>query len=179
MRTLPLGEIRAEIAAQFDRFLDIFGRPPDFVDGHQHVHVLRGIRNIILAETTRRAPGAWVRSCVDRPGAILARPFPLKAMVNSLQSQGLRRAANAHGVACNDSFAGFYDFGGDYESLFPAFLDKPGRFHLVMCHPGSGHDHADVIAPARRGEAAALHLMPVHEMAAARGLHFEASMPTR
>ncbi|MBO9671181.1 MAG: ChbG/HpnK family deacetylase [Sphingobium sp.] len=177
MRRLPLGEIRKEVAAQFDRFVDVFGRPPDFVDAHQHVHVLRGIREIIMAETARRAPKAWVRSCVDRPSAIFSRCFPVKAMINSMQSRGVRRAAANHGLACNDSFAGFYDFAGDYQALFPQFLEKPGQFHLVMCHPGGGHHKADTIARARRDEAAALRKMPIHEMAAARGLHFEAAMP--
>jgi predicted glycoside hydrolase/deacetylase ChbG (UPF0249 family)/glycosyltransferase involved in cell wall biosynthesis len=179
VRRLPLGEIRREVAAQFDRFVDVFGRPPAFVDAHQHVHVLRGIREIIMAETARRAPGAWVRSCVDRPSAIFARCFPVKAMINSMQSRGVRRAASHHGLKCNDSFAGFYDFSSDYRKLFPQFLDRPGQFHLIMCHPGGGHDQADVIARARRDEAAALRAMPIHEMAAARGLHFEAATPMR
>lgn len=178
LRRLPLGEVRAEIAAQFDRFVDVFGRAPDFVDGHQHVHVLKGIRELILAETARRAPGAWVRNCVDKPAAMMARSFPFKAMANALQSRGVRRAVANHGLRCNDSFAGLYDFAGDYEALFPSFLDKPGAFHLVICHPGSGYRPADTIAEARRQEAAALRRMPVHEMAAARGLNFGVVAPT-
>lgn len=177
LRRLPLGEIREEIAAQFDRFIDVFGRPPDFVDGHQHVHVLRGIREIILAETARRAPEAWIRNCVDKPGAMLARRFPLKALANAVQSKGVRRAAEGLGLRCNDGFAGLYDFSGDYEALFPKFLDRPGAFHLVICHPGGGSRPSDSIAQARRLEAAALRRLPIHEMAAARGLRFEAGAP--
>ncbi|MBO9575693.1 MAG: ChbG/HpnK family deacetylase [Sphingobium sp.] len=177
MRRLPLGELREEIAAQFDRFVDVFGRAPDFVDGHQHVHVLRGIREIILAETARRAPGAWIRNCSDRPAAMLARHFPLKAVANAAQSRGLREAAAAFGLRCNDSFAGLYDFTTDYAALFPSFLDQPGAFHLVICHPGGGNRPADGIAQARRLEAAALRRMPIHEMAAARGFSFEAVAP--
>ncbi len=66
-----------------------------------------------------------------------------------------------------------------FSALFPQFLEKPGQFHLVMCHPGGGHDNTDTIARARRAEAAALRAMPIHEMAAARGLHFEAAIPMR
>lgn len=174
MRRLPLGEIRTEIAAQFARFVDVFGRPPDFVDGHQHVHLLRGIREIILAETARRAPAAWIRNCVDRPSAMFSRRFPLKALANAMQSRGIRRAASHMGLACNDGFAGLYDFSGDYEALFPKFMEKPGSFHLIICHPGDGERPADSIAQARRKEAAALRQMPIHEMAAARGLRYEA-----
>ena len=177
LRRLPLGEIRAEIAAQFNRFVDVVGRPPDFVDGHQHVHVLRGIRELILAETARRAPGAWIRNCADTADAMLSRPFMFKAIANAAQSHGVRAAAESHGLRCNDSFAGLYDFETDYEALFPTFLESPGSFHLVICHPGGGNRKNDTIAQARRFEAAALRKLPIHEMAAARGLHFEAVTP--
>ncbi len=39
-RNPPMDEIRAEIDRQLDRFEAVLERPPDFVDGHQHVHVL-------------------------------------------------------------------------------------------------------------------------------------------
>jgi len=175
VRRLPLGEIRKEVAAQFDRFVDIFGRAPDFVDAHEHVHRLRGIGDVILAETARRAPAAWVRSCVDRTASIWSRCFPVKATINSYQSRNVQRIAAEHGLACNDSFAGFYDFAGGYEEIFPQFLEKPGQFHLVMCHPGAGDSPSDALALARREEAAALRDMPIREMAAAHGLRFEAA----
>src|SRR5438094_5371527 len=33
-------EVRAELQAQYDRFLDLTGQPPALVNGHHHVHVL-------------------------------------------------------------------------------------------------------------------------------------------
>ena len=50
--------VAAEIEAQFDAFEQAMGRPPAFVDGHQHAHALPGIRPIVLATTRCRAPGA-------------------------------------------------------------------------------------------------------------------------
>lgn len=169
---LPLGEIAAEIAAQFDRFIDVHGRPPDFVDGHQHSHALPGIRDLMLAETARRSPDAWVRSCTDRVSAMLARPYAGKALASALKSRGLARDAARHGLRCNDGFAGHYDFASDYGQVLPAFLRRPGAVHLVMCHPGAGVRADDAIAVARPREAAALRDAAIADMAAAEGLAF-------
>ncbi len=160
-KAIALDEIAAEITAQFERFVAERGRAPDFVDGHQHCHVLPGIREIVLAETARRAPGVWVRNCEDRIGAILARPFRGKAIANALRSRGLRADAARHGLRCNDSFGGHYDFRSDYAALFPQFLRRPGDVHLVMCHPGAGDLPGDTIAAGRRRETSVLRAMPI------------------
>ena len=170
--TLPLAEIAAEIAAQFDRFEAARGQPPAFVDGHQHAHALKGIRDIVLDEIERRAPGAWVRTCTDSPAALMTRPFRGKALASAVHSIGLRRAAAARGIACNDGFAGHYDFAGDYAAVFPAFLRRPGKRHLVMCHPGTATRAGDAIAAARVREATALRRLPIAAMARAHGLAF-------
>jgi len=170
---LPLDEIRSEISAQFDRFIDKHGRAPAFVDGHQHAHVLPGIREIMLAETARRAPGAWVRNCRESFAAMMSRPFRSKALANALHSRGLKRAAAQHGLGCNDSFGGHYDFASDYATLFPRFLAKPGEIHLVMCHPGAGDLAGDMIAAGRKREAAALRAMKMRDIAAEHGLEFQ------
>lgn len=172
LRRLPLDEIACEIAAQFESFTTMLGRAPAFVDGHQHVHVLPGIRDIVIAETARSAPGAWLRNCADSVGAIAARPFRAKAIGNALHSFGLKRAAAKAGLSCNDSFGGHYDFNSDYNEIFPNFLKRPGAAHLVMCHPGAGSLQGDSIAAGRMREAAALQAMSMHDMAASHGLDF-------
>ena len=37
-----------EIATQLQMFMDVFGRPPEFLDGHQHVHLFPQIRDAFL-----------------------------------------------------------------------------------------------------------------------------------
>lgn len=171
-RRLPLAELRQEVSAQFDLFEKALGRPPSFVDGHQHTHVLAGIREIVIDETARRAPGAWIRSCEDRPLHILRRPFPLKGLVNAFQSRGLARCASRARLRCNDSFSGLYDFKAPFAEIFPRFLRHGGQFHLVICHPGDGFSSEDSISAARTREAAVLRSMPIKDLAAAEGLSF-------
>jgi predicted glycoside hydrolase/deacetylase ChbG (UPF0249 family) len=101
MGRAPLVEIGAEINRQFDAFEAERGAPPDFVDGHQHVHMLPGVRAIVIAIVRRRAPDAWIRDCADAPLAILSRPFPVRAARSGLLSSGLRHAGPAHLVMCH------------------------------------------------------------------------------
>ena len=169
-RDLPLDEIAAEVDAQFQAFAAAMGRPPAFVDGHQHAHALPGIRGVVLAATRRHAPAAWLRSCEERAAAMLARPWRGKALASAFHSRGLRRDAAGQGIATNRGFAGHYGFAGDYAAIFPAFLRRPGARHLVMCHPGSDGRPGDAIAAARPVEAAALRTLPLAELAAAHGL---------
>ena len=171
---LSLDEVAAEVSAQFDAFIAATGRPPAFVDGHQHSHALPGIREIVLAQTAARAPQAWVRDCTDRLGAMLARPFFGKAIGSAWHSRGLRKAAAAAGLTTNDSFAGHYDFASDYADLLPRFLRRPGTTHLVMCHPGAGARPGDAIAAARPREADVLRNRSITDMAGAKGLAFPA-----
>ncbi|MBN8808938.1 MAG: ChbG/HpnK family deacetylase [Sphingomonas sp.] len=171
---VPLDEVAAEVAAQFDAFVAARGKAPDFVDGHQHSHALPGIRAIVLAETARRAPHAWVRDCSERLSAMLARPFFGKAIASAWHCRGLRADAATHGLACNDSFAGHYDFRSDWRALFPKFLRRPRDFHLVMCHPGAGRLPGDGITAARPREAEALRDWSIADMAGAEGLAFPA-----
>ncbi len=169
---VDLAEIAAEVRAQFDRFAHGLGRAPAFVDAHQHAHALPGLREVVLVETARQAPRAWMRTCEDAPLALLSRPYRGKAVASALGSRGLAAAAMRHGLATNSGFAGHYGFSGDYAALFPRFLARPGRDHLVMCHPGAGARPGDAIAAARTAEAASLALLPISDLAAAVGLAF-------
>ncbi len=140
-RKLPMDEIRAEIDRQLDRFEAVMGRPPDFLDGHQHVQALPGIRGALLdALAERRLQGkCWVRDSGDALHRILLRGGPVrKAMIVRSLAAGFRRAARRRGFAVNDGFAGFSDFnpGHDYGRQFAGFLRMRGRRHLIMCHPG-------------------------------------------
>lgn len=47
--TLPLDEIERELACQFARFIEIFGRPPTHIDSHHHVHMFPQIFPLIAA----------------------------------------------------------------------------------------------------------------------------------
>ena len=56
LRRLPLAEVAGELEAQLSAFEDAMGRMPDFIDGHQHVHAMPGVRRALgLLFSQRRA----------------------------------------------------------------------------------------------------------------------------
>jgi predicted glycoside hydrolase/deacetylase ChbG (UPF0249 family) len=160
-RNLHTRELADEIDRQFAAFNAAMGRPPDFVDAHKHCHLLPTLRSLVLDATVKHAPGAWVRSCGDRFWSLMARPFRWKAFGSALWSFKFRTAARRRGLITNDSFAGHYDYKRAFAPLLPRFRTSPGKFHLIMCHPGEGYEPDDPIAEAREKEyrvLAALHI---------------------
>lgn len=154
-RNLPqamAGEVAAEIARQFDSFESAMGRTPDFVDGHQHVHALRPVRGLLLAEMERRGweGRVWLRDSADKPSRILARGVETKkALLLAWFAHGFAKAARSRGFAVNEGFAGFSAFNParDYASDFARYLRAPGPRHLVMCHPGRVDDALSALDP--------------------------------
>src|SRR6185312_10817281 len=61
LRRLDPGLIEDELAAQLATFKQLFGRPPDFVDGHQHVQLFPQVRDAFLRAVKEAAPDVWVR----------------------------------------------------------------------------------------------------------------------
>jgi predicted glycoside hydrolase/deacetylase ChbG (UPF0249 family) len=137
MRRFQLRALREEIAMQMQAFREMFGRAPDFVDGHHHVQLLPQASEAVLAVVKEQAPRAWLRQC-GRRVPLRARLSDRKALLLELLSIRFRRRAAALGLRTNAAFAGTYDFhpDTDYSTVFERFLDGLPDRGLVMCHPG-------------------------------------------
>jgi predicted glycoside hydrolase/deacetylase ChbG (UPF0249 family) len=137
---LPLEEIGAEIERQLDAFADAFGRAPDFVDGHQHVHALPGVRQALLAALERRghAGALWLRDPSDRLSAILRRGVAAsKAVTVRTFAAGFQWAARRAGFDTNEGFSGFSPFEPSAVAVtFERAFRHLGPRPVVMCHPG-------------------------------------------
>jgi len=127
----------AEISGQFAAFRAAFGRAPDYVDGHQHIHVFPQIGEALLRAVTTAAPRAWVRQC-GRPALAPKSLADPKGFILDRLSARFRRLAAQHGVHTNPAFTGTYSFrpGADFARLFPGFLAALPDSGVVMCHPG-------------------------------------------
>jgi len=137
---LDRAEISAEINRQLDSFHAAFGRMPDFLDGHHHVHQLPGIGEVVIEVWKTRLGGkGWVRSCLEPSLGILTRRIsPLRALVIANLGRVFRRRLEQAGVPHNRSFRGVYDFSGKvpFDLLFRRFTTNPGPACLMMVHPG-------------------------------------------
>ncbi len=144
-RRLDPVNIRGEVETQFLAFEEAFGRPPDHVDGHQHVHLLPVVREAVLEVTRRRAPNAWVRDCTPAAGAVSG--LDPKGRFIGLLARGLAAQAAAAGLSTNRGFAGAYNFktGTNYGRILTQAIASLGDGGLVMVHPG----HVDEALVAR------------------------------
>ena len=134
---LDMTTLAAEFRTQFEAFAVAFGRPPDFVDGHQHVHLFPQVRQAALETASWIAPQAWMRQCGSALPLHRRLTDPKGLLVDWL-SREFRARAEKLGIATNPAFAGTYTFraNADFASLFPSFLEGLPADGLVMCHPG-------------------------------------------
>ena len=147
---LPLQAIRAELACQLEVFTAAAGMAPRFVDGHQHVHHLPGVRGIVLEAVERMRPMPAVRNT----GRVLGPGWRIKRLlIGATGGRALLHQLARRGIAHNPALSGVYDFEAtDYRALMQRWLAAiPAEGALLFCHPGAGSTAADVdpIAAAR------------------------------
>ena len=165
--------LRERVVAQLSRFEDTLGAPPDYVDGHQHVHQFPAVARILVDELTRRYGHAlpWVR--ISRP-----QEQDLKSrIIASTGADVLRRMLEAANVRHTSRLLGVYDF-----SAQPAWIDRAAAWlrdvragDALMVHPATRATSDDPLAEARVREFDALgsarfgDLLVAHELRLARG----------
>ena len=137
--------VKAEVSAQLKKFIHAFGRAPDYVDGHQHVQLMPGVRGPFLEAVKELAPNAWVRQC--GPARWSDELLNAKSRFLGLLSLGFRRRARDLDLSFNPAFSGAYGYDrpSDFGASFARFIDGMPEGGVVMCHPG----HPDDILRAR------------------------------
>lgn len=150
---LPARRIVGEVRAQFDAFEAALDRPPDHVDGHQHVHQLPVVRDALLDELARRGwTDAWLRG-TRRPHG---EPGTKPRVIAALGGGRLRARAERQGLPVSGHLLGVYGFDADaqaYQRLLAGWLARARDGDVLMCHPGRAEDApGDPIAAARAVE---------------------------
>lgn len=152
--------IQTALQRQLDAFEQGLGRAPDFIDGHQHVHQLRGVREVMLKVLARRyapegtaglrGPRPWIRNTTRANGRWHGKAQVLELLGGRALSKELSRL----GWPSNHGFAGVYGFDQpDYGACFAQWLKAAQPGMLIMCHPASAtpakHADPDPIAAQR------------------------------
>jgi predicted glycoside hydrolase/deacetylase ChbG (UPF0249 family) len=165
LRRLDPEIIHAELMVQLAAFSELFGRAPDFVDGHQHAQLFPVVRDAFLSAVKEAAPNAWVRQG-GRDAPLVRRLSTPKALFLDILSAQFRRRALRANIAFNPGFAGAYDFSEqpDFGVLMRQFLDGLPEGGLIMCHPGFVDDTLVSLDP--------LTVQREHEHAFLGGEHF-------
>lgn len=153
-KRLPDEALWTELVAQLAAFERAAGRAPAFIDGHQHVHHLPQLRDLVL-ELMRSRKGLRARSTaqVRGPGFAVKR-----LLIEGTGGRALGRELQSRHLALNTQLFGVYDFKRpDYRGLFRRWLAAlPQRGGLIFCHPGEAGaaGSGDAIAAARARELA-------------------------
>lgn len=156
-RLLDRAKLRREVDRQLSLFEGALGNQPVFVDGHQHVHHLPAVRDVLLAALEdrygRESGRIALRICAPKRWQGLK-----AAIVAWTGANGLSRLAAKRGYPVNSDFAGVYDFApnADIPALWAGWTASlQGALPLIMCHvavPAEGSGDGDPIRAARLRE---------------------------
>lgn len=149
---LPRDAIAQEWRAQLDAYARVAGQAPAFVDGHQHVHALPGVRGPVVETAAARGWPVRSTACLPGPGSPVKR-----RLIEASGGRALGRLLDEHRVPHNGVLLGAYDFRAtDYRRLMQSWLAAmPATGALLFCHPGRAGP-GDPIGEAREREAAYL-----------------------
>lgn len=146
-------QMRAMWEQQLDAFETALGTPPDFIDGHQHVHQLPGMCQAMLDVMLKRYTPQqmpWVRSTAPVGTLWLSPKASIIALLGGWQTT---RALRKAGVLVNHGFGGVYGFDALTPDAYGAQMTQwlaqlqPGS--LLMCHPATTEVVGDAIGAQR------------------------------
>lgn len=151
---------------QWRRFEQDFGRPPDFIDGHRHVHLFPGPQAALFRLMREVDAGFWLRQCRTSSARLSAKRIVLDAL-----SLGFQHRARREGQRTNPGFGGVrrFDPDEDMAAIWGEDLAAMRQGGVLMVHPGS-LDSSDAISAARAQEASLLISGAVAGALAANGL---------
>ena len=139
LRQLVPAVIKAEIHAQLNAFTEATGLLPDFIDGHQHVHQLPFIRDLLLSVYREDKLTAFLRQTSNGwQDLFSANAFPKQQLIALLGGIAFKHRLKKEVISTNSSFAGIYRFkmARQYGDYFKTFLANSLDGGIIMCHPG-------------------------------------------
>ncbi len=136
-RTLHRPSLEKTLNQQLDNFEEKLGRSPDYIDGHQHVHVFPVIRDVLYSVTNQRysTNPPWIRDpAVSLRGHdSLLKAFVIKGMNIGFHST-IRKETNSK---LNSGFAGLYSISetANFPEFMEGWINNLSHQGLIMCHP--------------------------------------------
>jgi chitin disaccharide deacetylase len=185
---------RVVIEKQLDAFEQVWQATPSHIDGHQHVHQFKGIRDALVDIMSKRYNGL---PSDQKPYLRISKGafgwLNVKAnVIAALNSNAIKDIAIEADITPARGLFGIYDFGGseaDFGQLMSQWLRSAPDHTIIMCHPAQGNpdalDEDDGISQARQRE---FNYLAGNDFAQAladanvslkRPNNFEKSMPVR
>jgi predicted glycoside hydrolase/deacetylase ChbG (UPF0249 family) len=154
-RQLPLTALVREFTLQLQRFYDVMGFNPHFIDGHQHIHQFPRIRDALLIACKNYFKNNAVppiRLVTGYPFFSTWRDSALKLLIHALGRNAFKRVLDKANLHYYSDFKGIYVFKGNPNTafLFKQFIQQVSPGGIIMCHPG--HRSTDSIGHIREQE---------------------------
>lgn len=150
LRVLGAAAVMQRLQRQLAIFEQAFGRAPDYVDGHQHVHQFPIVRDALLGELSMRygSRRPLIRNTASQDADPKAR---LLAM---LGGRTLRDQLRRGGWPTNLDFVGAYRYrrGADIQKLAAVWMRNLKDGAIWMCHPATRAEPSDPIGAFRVAE---------------------------
>lgn len=140
-------EIASQIGFQWQKFVALFGRAPDFIDGHEHVHALPTVTKALCQFLAIHNYKGWIRY-VGTPSPIkrLTTPPMISTAATSCVLSVLGtiqlRIMRSYKLSFNTDFGGIAPL-NDKDALkkyYRNILEAPDSTKVIMAHPGSDMD---------------------------------------
>jgi predicted glycoside hydrolase/deacetylase ChbG (UPF0249 family) len=123
---------------------------PDFIDGHQHVHQYKIVRDALFCvhkkvmvhaqhEAETEHFDAFFRNTSNGYQDLFSlKSFPKRQVLSILGGLKFRKMLIAEQYTTNSSFTGIYNFkyAYKYREYFKRFLVESKNGGIIMCHPG-------------------------------------------
>ena len=149
------------IERQLDVFEQVWKAPPSHIDGHQHVHQFKGIRDALVDIMAKRYQGVpndqkpYLRISKGSSGWLNVKA----KVIATLNSNAIKNIAIKANITPARGLFGIYNFKGteaDFAKLMGQWLLAASDHTIIMCHPAQGGlealDANDDIAQARQRE---------------------------
>lgn len=149
-RNLNFESAYNEIRKQIEMFSDLFGKMPDFIDGHKHVQQLpvirealvKVIKDIHISPYLRIAalPGNWMKNVLLR----FSPKLTLNSMIINYPGIKAGRLFKKSGLHCNRYLLGYFhaDCQTTFSEIFKLYTNlSPIDRDIFFCHPGYEEKH--------------------------------------
>lgn len=142
--------IEKEIRTQIENFVRLFGRVPDFIDGHQHVQQLPTIKDAVISTMktfdsiiyarVANLPNQWLWNSTQS----FSPRFALENLALAIPGRQASAAFSENKVRHNRYLLGYYRHTPDlkFNSVFKKYLTlNPRSDDIFFCHPGYIDEH--------------------------------------
>ncbi len=153
IRVIKYNDVYKELKAQLDKFIELWGSLPDFIDGHQHIHHFPIIRTAIInlyRDYNLYENNTYVRSTYNMNKS------DVKSMIIYYSgAKKLNKLLIKNNIKHNTSFAGIYNLKSNNKYFRDAILMAYSEIQdggLIMCHPSKAIDLNDPISKSRVNE---------------------------